>query len=66
MARSVPAGVQVFDLGELWYRFTGLPVNIVKAEVVFRTSGTTGSVRGVVRLLEQLEVALAPLPDAAD
>lgn len=25
MARAVPEGVQVYDLGELWWRFTGLP-----------------------------------------
>ncbi|TLM68934.1 MAG: futalosine synthase [Deltaproteobacteria bacterium] len=25
LAGSLPAGTQVYDLGELWYRFTGLP-----------------------------------------
>jgi chorismate dehydratase len=25
LARNVPAGLQVYDLGELWERFTGLP-----------------------------------------
>lgn len=25
MARGLPAGMQVYDLGELWHRFTGLP-----------------------------------------
>ena len=56
-ARSVPAGVQVFDLGELWYRFTGLP--FVFALWIVRRSTCGKDPQAIRTFCHQLEQALA-------
>lgn len=68
MARHLPAGVRVYDLGELWYRQTGLPfvfaLWIVRRQVV---AGQAAEVREVARQLRiALDRALADLPTLAN
>lgn len=68
MARHLPEGVHVYDLGELWYRHTGRP--FVFALWIVRRQVVAGKAAEVNELALQLRIsldrALADLPAMAE
>lgn len=57
MAGTVPAGMRIYDLGDLWYRFTGLP--FVFALWIVRLRAFAEQPQAVRRFRAQLERSLA-------
>lgn len=55
-ARSLPAGSKAYDLGELWYRFTGLP--FVFALWIVRRHAFAGNPQAVLEFRGQLDRAM--------
>lgn len=56
-ARSLPAGTKVFDLGELWHRFTGLP--FVFALWIVRRRAFAEHPQAILEFRDQLDRALS-------